>query len=577
MNRKIPLILFAFSLFCVSAYSQQRPIIDSIHVVNAASCSNCNGRATATVTGGVAPYTYYWSNGERKNPDTLLCPGTYYLILLDSKGDSTTRSFIVGPPPVTAAVTFTNATCSNNNGSAMVTASGGASPYTYSWTPSGGTNALATGLSAGTYTIKVTDKNGCTATKGVTITSGLSLTYTATPVSCHGGNNGAAAILTVSGGVSPYTYSWSPSGGTNAAATGLSAGAYNVKVTDKNGCTSTANINIIQPAALADSIYTTGASCSNNNGSAYAVVHGGTGPYTYSWSPSGGTGAVATGLSQGTYTVTIKDNNGCGLTASAVIAHTGPTFNAYAINDSCYGKNDGAGVIANVSGGVAPYTYSWSSGSSTNVASGLSAGTYTFVIVDKNFCTGTGTVIVRQPTPIVLVIDTLAPDTGSCSGIVAVVVHGGNPPYAFSWSAAVKSKLYYDSLGYLQRDTNLCHGAYQVCITDRNGCKVCDSVHVRNAKKVKAGIEELYSSTYSVNLYPDPVRSQLTVQVSGISTTCKLEVYDMIGRQVLQQNDVSVGPGKSILLDVSKLTPGKYMLRLSGTNINELRPFLTIH
>ncbi|WP_312344449.1 T9SS type A sorting domain-containing protein, partial [Chryseobacterium binzhouense] len=132
-----------------------------------------------------------------------------------------------------------------------ITVSGGTAPYTYSWSPTGGTAATATGLSAGTYTVTVTDANSCTTTRTVTITqpTALSATISQTNVSCNGGSNGSASI-TVSGGTAPYTYSWSPTGGTAATATGLSAGTYTVTVTDANSCTTTRTVTITQSAAV---------------------------------------------------------------------------------------------------------------------------------------------------------------------------------------------------------------------------------------------------------------------------------------------------------------------------------------
>ncbi|MDM1405983.1 hypothetical protein HX039_18070, partial [Myroides marinus] len=223
-----------------------------------------------------------------------------------------------------ATISKTDVNCyGESNGSAIVSVSGGTAPYTYSWAPSGGTAATATGLAPGNYTVTVTDANACTTTASVTIdqpTAPLTTTTSKTDVSCNGESNGTATV-TATGGTAPYTYSWAPSGGTAATATGLAAGTYTVTVTDANACTTTASVTIDQPTApLTTTTSKTDVSCNGeSNGTATVTATGGTAPYTYSWAPSGGTAATATGLAAGTYTVTITDANACTTTVTATI------------------------------------------------------------------------------------------------------------------------------------------------------------------------------------------------------------------------------------------------------------------
>src|SRR5690606_16659043 len=160
----------------------------------------------------------------------------------------TTTVTIAEPVLLEASIALTNVvnvSCfDGNDGSAMVTVSGGTAPYTYSWSPSGGTAATASGLTAGTYTVTVTDGNLCTTTRTSTIAQPTALTATTSQVnvSCNNGSDGSA-LVTVSGGTAPYTYSWSPSGGTAATASGLTAGTYTVTVTDGNLCTITKTLD----------------------------------------------------------------------------------------------------------------------------------------------------------------------------------------------------------------------------------------------------------------------------------------------------------------------------------------------
>ena len=225
---------------------------------------------------------------------------------------------------VIASISQTNVSCNGgSNGSAAASASGTTAPYSYSWSPSGGNAATASGLSAGTYTVTVTDANGCTDTRDFIIsqpTAIVAIAASQTNVSCNGGTNGSATVA-VTDGTPGYTYSWAPSGGNAATATGLSAGTYTVTVTDANTCSTTQSFTITQPTALvASAASQTNVSCNGGtNGSATVAVTGGTPGYTYSWAPSGGNAATAAGLSAGTYTVTVTDANTCSTTLSFTI------------------------------------------------------------------------------------------------------------------------------------------------------------------------------------------------------------------------------------------------------------------
>ncbi|TAL58674.1 MAG: T9SS type A sorting domain-containing protein [Bacteroidetes bacterium] len=205
-----------------------------------------------------------------------------------------------------------------------------------------------------------------------------------TNVLCSGQCSGAATA-SPAGGTSPYTYNWS-NGQTTQTATGLCAVIYTVTVTDAASSVATATVAITQPAALAISISTNPATCGNANGSANSSVSGGITPYTFSWS-NGATGATATGLPAGTYTLAVADANGCTKTATVAIAQPAAISSSLTVvNESSCGATDGS-ASAGVSGGTLPYSYSWSNGQTNATATGLTSGTYTLVITDANGCT----------------------------------------------------------------------------------------------------------------------------------------------------------------------------------------------
>ena len=443
-----------------------------------------NGTATVSATGGNG-FTYDWTPGSPIGDGTAtvagLTAGNWTVTVTNSCGISNSTVFTITQPAsaLSATQSQTNVSCnSGSNGSASVVASGGTAPYTYSWSPSGGSAATASNLAAGNYTVTITDVNGCTLQKAFTITQPvlLSATQSQTNVSCNSGSNGSASVV-AAGGTAPYTYSWSPSGGSAATASNLAAGNYTVTVTDANGCALQKNFTITQPVLLSATQSQTNVSCnSGSNGSASVVAAGGTAPYTYSWSPSGGSAATASNLAAGNYTVTITDANSCALQKNFTI--TQPILLSATqsqANISCNGGNNGsASVVA--SGGTAPYTYSWSpSGGSAATASNLSAGNYTATITDANGCALQKNFTITQ---LVLLSATQSQNNVSCNGgnngSATVAASGGAAPYTYSWSP---------SGGNAATASNLATGNYIVTITDANGCTLQKQFTITNASE----------------------------------------------------------------------------------------------
>ncbi|MEO5642494.1 MAG: T9SS type A sorting domain-containing protein, partial [Bacteroidia bacterium] len=212
-----------------------------------------------------------------------------------------------------------NVNCNGGgNGTASLTVNGGVSPYSYSWSNSATTQNISA-LTVGTYTVLITDNNGCTQTSSVTITAPSAVTAAAssTNVNCNGGGNGTAS-LTVNGGVSPYSYSWSNSA-TTQNISALTAGTYTVLITDNNGCTQTETVIITSPSAITSTSISTDASCGVcADGTVDLTVNGGNPSYTYSWSNSAATEDL-NGLLPGTYYVTITDASGCQHTDSVLV------------------------------------------------------------------------------------------------------------------------------------------------------------------------------------------------------------------------------------------------------------------
>jgi gliding motility-associated-like protein len=434
-----------------------------------------NGSATVNATGGTGIYTYSWApSGGTAATATGLAAGTYTCTITDSGGCSSTQQVTITQPSVlSATASATNTTCSGStNGSATVSPSGGSPGYTYSWAPSGGTGATATGLGQGTYTCTITDANGCSTTQQATITSPSALTSSSTNsnVLCNGGSDGTAGVIAL-GGTPGYTYSWAPSGGTNATASGLAAGTYTVNITDANGCTSVQNITVTQPTAVSVSASNTSATCAGNDGTATASPSGGTPGYTYSWAPSGGNAATATGLAGGNYTVTVTDANGCSTTQSTTITQSSVLTSSITsiTNTLCFGDANGNATVT-PNGGTSPYTYSWTSGGTAATENNLAAGSYTVTVTDNTGCTGTSSVTITQPALLTAsATSTNVSCFGGTNGTATVVGSGGNPVYTFAWTPTG---------GNAATATGLSAGTYTCTLYDVNGCSTTATVAI---------------------------------------------------------------------------------------------------
>lgn len=362
-------------------------------------CGTPTGSATVTATGGVAPYTYLWSNSGTTQTITGLAPGNYNVIVTDAAGCAAMAQVTVsGTPAIDLHIMGVSSGCAaNGTASAMVTPGTGTAPFTYNWN-TGATTPVINNLTPGTYSVTVTDAAGCTATAQVTVSgsSNLSVTATGTGTSCFNGNNGSATA-TVTGAGGTITYQWS-NGGTTQTISNLSAGTYFVTVTDQSsGCTAFTSAFVSQPTQVSVTVTGVNGTC-NTLGSATAVASGGTGPYSYVWS-NGGTSSTISNLNTGAYAVTATDSKGCavmgmisitnstaGLSVTVNVTHPISAVNA----------NDGA-VTTTVTGGTAPYTYIWNTGATTSGLSGLGAGTYTVTVTSSEGCTGTGTVTLTEP------------------------------------------------------------------------------------------------------------------------------------------------------------------------------------
>jgi len=535
--------------------------------INVSCNGGSNGSATAGVKYGATPYTYSWSNGAGNVATaTGLSAGTYTVTVNDAASCMATAVAIIAQgSPLTSATAATSANVSchgGSNGQAKVSVLGGSSPYIYSWSPVAGSTYTVNGLSAGTYTVTVSDNCGASVSSSAVVTQPAVLFDSLSSISypqCTG-SMGSASIG-VRGGTSPYRYTWTPNVSTTTSAAGLSVRGYVVQVKDANGCYNNLNFNISQPAVLRDSIVksaTVNVSCSGeSNGSATVGAKYGTTPYTYSWSNGAGNVATATGLSAGTYTVMVSDGS-CSATASVAISQPGTLLSTASVSAAvtCYGSSTGKAKVT-VSGGSSPYIYSWSPvSSSAATATGLSAGTYTVTVTDNCTTSASSSVVLTQP---VVLFDSVAslsrPACGTATGSASIGVTGGTSPYRYTWTPNVSTTA---------TATGLTARSYVVQVKDANGCFSNLTLAVSCTQPVTATYKEETAApaVENINLYPNPNTGQFTI--SGLQTGMILEMYDYTGKKISSTTTTN----ETMQLNIFNQADGVYLIRILDKNGN---------
>jgi len=438
----------------------------------------CNGQntgsATAAATGGDPPYTYNWSNGGTGATINNLAAGTYTVTVTDNNDATATASVTITQPSllILSPPTITNVSCNGgDNGSIQAGATGGVSPYTFNWSE-GSTGATISNLTAGSYTVTVTDDNDCTKTATYTVTQPEDITISLVDLNhetCEGEEDGSITI-SVMGGVNPIFAEWS-NGSFGTSITDLPPGIYSVTVTDFNDCTKTETYAINPGGFVVVTLnQIQHVSCAGgSNGSISVTASGGVEPYTFIWS-NGATDSSITNLTAGSYVVTVTDSHGCqnveeytiNQPTAIVIEIIQPTQNL------CFGDST-ADLTSNVTGGVAPYTELWSNGTIGFDNSNLHAGAYTVTVTDDNDCTSMMSATVIDPPQLTVAVSTTDETAvGANNGTATATAGGGTPVYSYLWSNS----------GTTATITGLAPGTYTVTITDMNGCTVIGSGQV---------------------------------------------------------------------------------------------------
>lgn len=472
-------------------------------VASAVDCyGNNTGSVDVSVIGGTPGYTYQWFNQSGGMSSTTtedafnLFAGDHIIVVTDTKGCKDTLSTTVTQPDelIISNVVIQNLDCYGVAiGAIDITADGGiVGTYNYNWTTTDGSGVIApdedqTGLGAGTYTVDVTDVNNCLVSDSYTVTEPaqpLSATYTVVDVKCFGDATGGID-LAVAGGTAPYSFNWTTAGGSGLVAAGedqldLTAGTYDVDITDSKGCMLNVSIVVsepLQPLALSET-HADVLCYGGNSGSIDLTITGGTAPYTHEWSNSASILLTQTtedlnNLPSDTFSVLVIDANECPATLSILVDQpAAPLALSDAIVDvDCFGSSTGS-IDLTTTGGTAGYTYDWDNDGTgdnddTEDLSGIPAGQYNVVVTDNNGCQETLSTTVNEPalgiTPSVEITSVLC--FGDSTGSIDLEVIGGTQPYVYDW----------DNDGTGDNDDNqdiigLPSGFYTVVVTDGNGC-----------------------------------------------------------------------------------------------------------
>lgn len=470
----------------------------------AAVCGQNNGSVDLSVSGGNAPYTYIWSGGETTQDLSNVGPGTYTVTITDNNNCTATHTATVADNPIVitlSATTTPNTTCIapfNGNIDLSVSPPG---TYTYNWSNGASTQDL-TNQPPGTYQVTVTTGLNCTATGEYTIADQPNIpniTYTTVQTTCDLANG--SINVSVSGGTTPYTFTWS-NGATTEDLNNILAGSYQVTVTSPNGCTDTEDITVtnnnppitITPTVVANT------NCNGVGNGSITISIAPPGTYTYNWS-NGATSQNLSNLLPGTYSLTVTGQGSCSQTADITVPDNPlvPTVTFSVVPTTCDLANGSINVT--VSGGVAPYTYNWSNGATSQDLSNILAGSYQLTVTGANGCTATADITVSNNNPPITVTGTTQPNTtcnGSYNGAITVTIA---PPgsYTYSWSNGATTL----------SQTGLAPGTYTITVTGQGSCSQTAEFTVPENANVPNVVPNLVQTTC------DLPNGSISISVSG--------------------------------------------------------------
>lgn len=445
----------------------------------------------------------------------------------------------------------------SHNGSAVATVSGNP-PLQYIWTlPNGNilTTRAISHLKAGNYTLNVIDGNGCLGTKYFTIAEPPVLKVSITSMNGNCINNMGSAIANVSGGTPVYNYLWSPGGQSTADAISLLSNTYIVKITDTRGCKATASTAIQNITPVTFELVLNGATCLANDGSATVTHTGGSGNFSYQWTPdipgNNSTSSIA-GLVTGLYSVIATDlGTGCSQTLSGIVQNLAGITAAItsASNASCESNEDGSATVT-ASGGESPYFYSWPNGDITSTTNHLAPGLNLAMVEDYNGCRAFAIAQIGY--------DNLSPninlgsDTSPCISAPFLIEAGqGFERYLWNNGHTGSSIFAINS------------GMYSVLVTNSKGCQSFDAININFVSCSITNNPQSSNSKSILNIYPNPTNNEINISISRIrNTEVTLIVTDILGNKIFTIRETAVY-GYTKKVDLQSFPAGIYLVRVA--------------
>ncbi len=509
------------------------------------------------VSGGL---NYNWQPSTDLSDSTIANPiaspslTTIYTVIgtsIEGCADTASVTISVNSSPSVSINETASITCFNdNNGSLTATATNGTAPFNYDWNTTSTTNVISN-LGAGNYTITVTDALGCidSVTYQLQEPDVLQLdSFVSVGATCNLTNG----MLTVypTGGTLPYSYSWT-NGDDTQTADSLSAGLQTVFVTDANGCVQSFSEMILEINRPVATSITDHPMCYNGNtGSIEIVMISGTPPFTYLWD-NGDTTPIRTGLYSGYYSATITDANGCYTVFTDTLHSPSPILLNYSSIDPNCNASDGS-LTALVSGGIAPYTYLWSNGDTTNVINNLPQGYYTVTVTDDNGC--------EEESASDIFLNGNFP-----SADITSLVTDGNAQF---YSNAQNATSYFwdfgnDSTSTLENplmiyDTS---GFYTITLIVSNSCG--SDTSIVDIEIIRSAVKTIYADNIKATIVPNPNNGQFRLEVEDLPIgDWNMEIYSITG-QLIQRESIRYLQGIRYLpISLKEVGAGLYLLRM---------------
>lgn len=432
-------------------------------------CYNNLGLINSYVEGGQGPYTYSWNTGDTIPNIAVPVSGDYFVTVTDANScEAIAQVYVDDYPEIYVEFDVQNTSCGLSNGSIQSTVYGGFPPYTYTWS-NGSDSSSITGLSPGEYFLLVTDANGCNSQNFgiITVEEGLDLTLSTSVMnpSCEDSGNGSIEVF-ASGGLAPYTYSWSMGLEGENFVDSLSAGSYTVTVCDSSGCCAEETVQLIDqgPELVLEDTFIVSPCTGESNGSiSIDVTGGGTNSYLYNWN-TGDTTAMVSNLGDGEYEVTVTDvSSGCFEVFNFVLDPILEPIYEVDSENSCFEGASGSASVE-VIAGEGPFEIDWSNGSEEFYNDMLASGYYSFELTYANECFVQDSVYVGENNPDECIIEIVQAVT-DCESQDGIITFDSSDFVSFEWSTGAVS----DTL------TGLSAGIYSLTATDIDGCaSVCE-------------------------------------------------------------------------------------------------------